>query len=772
MPYLILIILFVLLVLLIDAAPVPDVIHPTQNWGPNPNSRGTLSILFSCGSALIFCVWTAVQLNIDPSSGTKRGKIEMVPRYLGRAMWATIALLAPDIVLSVALHQFLVAREYRRAVNNFIKSDSRVQNEIDPRYMELRMAFFATMGGFCYEDNTINGPRWTSLKIDTLRGFRAMDRIHDCRVPEMRDGNGATSIAKTITIFTGWIVLQCFGRRLDNLHITLLELNTSLHVIIAIVMYAIWWEKPLDIGRPITIDGYGLGINSATTVYVDTLRANLIEAEKAVSSWVQPENAVTFKGTESKGHTSGEIIKQKGSGKGDVVTVEEEVAHPKLLIAVAVFRSIGEAPTEAARLFKTFPVAIRKYFHDRLFKDIRSGVLQKYRRTAKSVETEEAGGRKMKEFVRIPEVIIPPMVSHAAFTIAYEVANETAFQVARERITSTAKEFRRADGNTNGPKTLEKALDDASQVTQKAAFKAAYVAAFATALAAESDHKSGSRRNSNTSTTNLQQTKPTLANHKDSSQEILMAAYRAATAAARAASRHAVRLVALDTALGYVSAADSAADALLKIATNNVQNSIPKGHFDFVVGKAHLAAGNAFREHFEISALDPTSDIDFAAEIVERATATGIYIAAQKAIAEAKAEATDPEVVDSCVEAEDILLEISYGRTRWQRLKSSFEAASAEITDQIIKVPDLFTLKSQKRTPKTGNVINEADLDENEEQRAFHRRWRKFHRIFLFLFSAFAGAFYGAIHLTKWNSPWFPTHVEHLLWRMSCFHLL
>jgi hypothetical protein len=53
----------------------------------------------------------------------------------------------------------------------------------------------------------------------------------------MRDGGGgANSIAKTVT---GWIVLQCLGRRLEGLHITLLELNTSLHVIIAIVMYAI-----------------------------------------------------------------------------------------------------------------------------------------------------------------------------------------------------------------------------------------------------------------------------------------------------------------------------------------------------------------------------------------------------------------------------------------------------------------------------------------------------------------------------------------------------
>jgi len=292
-------------------------------------------------------------------------------------MWATIALLAPDIVLSVALHQFLVALEYKRAVNDFIRTDTRA--DVDLRFMKLKVAFFATMGGFCYEDNTINGPRWTSLKIDTLRGFRAMDRIHDCRVPEMRDGGGANSIAKTVTIFqTGWIVLQCLGRCLEGLHITLLEFNTSLHVIIAIVMYAIWWEKPDDIGRPITIDGYGLGDNSVTTVYVDTLRGNLGEAEDIVKHWV--EDAINSKGPRNgekyNGNTCSDNINKINYTKKSTVTVHEEFTRLKLLIAVAVFRSIGEAPKEAVRVFKTFPLAIRQYFREKVFK-ISGGVFGK-----------------------------------------------------------------------------------------------------------------------------------------------------------------------------------------------------------------------------------------------------------------------------------------------------------------------------------------------------------------------------------------------------------
>lgn len=374
-------------------------------------------------------------------------------------------------------------------------------------------------------------------------------------------------------------------------------------------------------------------------------------------------------------------------------------------------------------------------------------------------------------------VIIPPEVSRAAYEDAFEVANETAFRVAREKITRAAKAFRNAEGNGTqntdsiGTKTLEQALDEVSQKTREAAFKAAYIAAFAAAITVES---SKGRRNSNTaSNINLPQTKATgLANHRDASKTSLTATFRAATAAARAATRHAVRLVALDTALRYDGAADAAADALLKIATNNVGVSISKDNITFAVDATREAAGKAFREYFEISALDPSSDIDLAAEILERSTATGIYITAQKAIASAKDEAivTHGGEASDCIEAEKILLEISYDRPRWQRLKSSFKAASGEIADQIIKVPGLFTFKSTDRVRKTDkeNVTSKDAASRSETQKAFHPRWRRLHRMILFLFSAFTGAFYGAIHMTKWNSPWFPTEVEHFLWQVSC----
>jgi hypothetical protein len=248
-------------------------------------------------------------LNVDPgaSGGYKRSTIETVSRFLGKSVWALIALFAPDIVLTVALHQFLVAYEYQRAVNEFaekknaqsgegpvpptetpaanVKRVSTIDSHSEPqqkkkKQMELKMAFFATMGGFCVEEMTVDGPRWKSLKVDTLRRLRTMDILHDYPLSEIDDKSKASEIVKTLACFhTGWILLQCLARHLEVLHITMLELNTAVHVLIAIVMYGVWWNKPFDVERSIAIDRYGLCDNSITTVYVDKVLSILEEAE-------------------------------------------------------------------------------------------------------------------------------------------------------------------------------------------------------------------------------------------------------------------------------------------------------------------------------------------------------------------------------------------------------------------------------------------------------------------------------------------------------------
>ena len=92
--------------------------------------------------------------------------------------------------------------------------------------MKTQVALFAIIGGFYTEVFTINGPRWYSLKVDKLcRSSKMMERIHDypARTKSKTKSKASWPVAKMIAcIQAGWVLLNCLGRLLDNLHTSLL----------------------------------------------------------------------------------------------------------------------------------------------------------------------------------------------------------------------------------------------------------------------------------------------------------------------------------------------------------------------------------------------------------------------------------------------------------------------------------------------------------------------------------------------------------------------
>jgi hypothetical protein len=406
------------------AVPVPA---PEQDkslsWASTPPLRGTLSILFSCTAALGLCVWTGVHLNLHPIQNEGK-KLERISRFLGRFMWALIALLAPDIVLAIALHQFLVARRYRHEVNKLsTKTRGLVGKKIDKEQrqdMTLKTAFFAIMGGFAVEFNTVNGPQSLTLRVKDIVNVGMMDRIHDYPLSDIDDKSKASGIAKSIACFqAGWTLLQCLGRLEQRLYITFLELNTAVHVIIAIVMYGIWWSKPVDVGRPIIIDRRGTD-NSASTVYRTCVQQVLENAKK------QLEDGLNQGG--------GTLDKQK-----------------EARVAAVLCRSIKVAPEEIASMVKSIPDQIGRYFTRSLRRDIYDGV-------------------KEHHFDGLSGPIPLPVVE-SAYHAAFSVAHKTAFKVAHEMIYHTVNRLSSGvvtnDGEMGPEMKLANALDKAEPVLRK-----------------------------------------------------------------------------------------------------------------------------------------------------------------------------------------------------------------------------------------------------------------------------------------------------------------
>ena len=77
-------------------------------WVPEPEGRGTYSLLSTCILTLGLCVYTSIYLNI-PEHNASRIKI-----FLRRTKWVLIALLAPEFVVYNAWWQRNHAKEILR----------------------------------------------------------------------------------------------------------------------------------------------------------------------------------------------------------------------------------------------------------------------------------------------------------------------------------------------------------------------------------------------------------------------------------------------------------------------------------------------------------------------------------------------------------------------------------------------------------------------------------------------------------------------------------
>lgn len=178
-------------------------------------------------------------------------------------------------------------------------------------------AFFIVMGGFAIK----------SPKSDVLRCIvdreTAKDRIVLALKPkgflellregylqdpgilntaDIEDRSKSDSFAKFIVCLQAlWMVFGALARKYNGLPITLLELNVIMHVIIALVVYALWFEKPQAVKRPSVLelsDPY-----SSSETLVPHLRFHLLATFY---------NHFLFKGYRSEYVTGSHWISQKG----------------------------------------------------------------------------------------------------------------------------------------------------------------------------------------------------------------------------------------------------------------------------------------------------------------------------------------------------------------------------------------------------------------------------------------------------------------------------
>ncbi|KAF2142451.1 uncharacterized protein K452DRAFT_270118 [Aplosporella prunicola CBS 121167] len=267
----------------------------TTSWQPEPTTRGTFSILSTCLVTLSLCVWTAVHLNIPAYGQVDRQKWR-------KLRWLTFTLFAPELVILTAYHQrksakkaleigiktfgqephdsfpLKVLRYFRKVVpppqndveveltqsTEFTRdSEITIRSIINARHpWTMVHGHYVAMGGLAVEFHL--GSAQTRRIVLTVDAFKAVLDKYPSSMLELseshiKDKSKANTLAKTLVCIQAlWFCIQCFSRMGQRLSISLLELNTLGHAICALLMYLLWWDKPLDVGEPTLLQEQGV----------------------------------------------------------------------------------------------------------------------------------------------------------------------------------------------------------------------------------------------------------------------------------------------------------------------------------------------------------------------------------------------------------------------------------------------------------------------------------------------------------------------------------
>ena len=68
---------------------------------------------------------------------------------------------------------------------------------------------------------------------------------------DIADRSKADSLGKLLVCVQAlWMVVNCIARKASGRPTTLIELNVIVHVVVAVVVYGLWWYKPLAVANP------------------------------------------------------------------------------------------------------------------------------------------------------------------------------------------------------------------------------------------------------------------------------------------------------------------------------------------------------------------------------------------------------------------------------------------------------------------------------------------------------------------------------------------
>ncbi|KAJ7104974.1 hypothetical protein C8R44DRAFT_886979 [Mycena epipterygia] len=188
--------------------------------------RRLFDIIWGCLTTIFACTWVSVHPNLPPPN---QGWLALFWRRLKMML---IAILAPELMVGFAVRQFRAARMFSK--------------ELDA---SMTHGFFISMGGFV--SRVGHHPIVTK---EQLKDPKYALEIQHVEVDAIMNGSKGDTFTKGIALLQGlWFVTQYLARVHQHLPVTQLEVATLAFAVVNVLIWSLWWAKPLDVERPIAV---------------------------------------------------------------------------------------------------------------------------------------------------------------------------------------------------------------------------------------------------------------------------------------------------------------------------------------------------------------------------------------------------------------------------------------------------------------------------------------------------------------------------------------
>ncbi|KAF7984856.1 hypothetical protein HWV62_10819 [Athelia sp. TMB] len=121
----------------------------------------------------------------------------------------------------------------------------------DNEAWKMPHAFFVIMGGYHFYNKARPGhPLSPPQAVELVKRGHLVAPTSD----ELANQSKGDALSKGVAILqTLWFVMQCIARRIERLPVTSLEVMTLAYTVITVAMYAVWWDKPLNVSCAVRV---------------------------------------------------------------------------------------------------------------------------------------------------------------------------------------------------------------------------------------------------------------------------------------------------------------------------------------------------------------------------------------------------------------------------------------------------------------------------------------------------------------------------------------